>query len=248
MKIAIALFFRAPLGGLQDNIHATAVNLMKNGHEVMVFCPPGPFQAVLKRDGIPVADLTNGAADKLSFDLVHVHPGESRVFGQQLARRLDVPLFVTFHGSWIDNVASFHQECSRILAVSEAVRDKVVSAAPEAADKVEVVPNAVDLAQVTSGSALFRSAEDGGIRVLVASRFDVDKQRLVSTLLSLWEEQVACDIRDVFWDLAGDGTMLEEMRAACQRIFAGQPPVRFHGWLYQSSLMATLGIPKWGRI
>jgi len=236
MKIAITLFFRAPLGGLQDNIHATAVNLMKNGHEVMVFCPPGPFQEILKRDAIPVMDLIRGAADGLSFDLVHAHPGESRVFGQRLAQQLDIPLFVTFHGSWIDDVISYHGECTRILAVSGAVRDKVVSAAPEAADKVEIIPNAVDLTRVTAGASSSRPAEGEYMRVLVASRFDVDKKRLITSLISLWEEQAARSIRNIFWELAGDGTLLDDMREACQRIFGEGAPVRFYGWLDKPAL------------
>lgn len=233
MKIAILLFFRAPHGGLHDNIHATATRLLSNGHEVTVISPPGPFQDILKREGIPTLDLAPNAGDDMAFDLIHAHPGESRVLGQRLAKRLNAPLFVTFHGAWIDHIQFYHRECVGILTVSAAVRAKVISVAPEAASKIAIMPNAVDFTRIGEAS---RAADDGRLRVIVASRFDIDKKRLVETLIALWREQSKRAVDTVSWELAGDGTMLAEMRDEARLIFGDTSPVRFHGWLEKPAL------------
>lgn len=195
----------------------------------------------MKGDGISVADLTTGIGDTTSFDLVHAHPGESRIFGQRLAKRLGTPLFITFHGRWIDGIQSYHHECARILAVSTAVRDSVISVAPAAANKVAIMPNAIDLAQIADTAHLSATAEGASLRVLVASRFDVDKKRLVETLIALWREQGERAVENIFWDVAGDGTMLAEMREEACRIFREPSPIRFYGWLDKPALTPLFG-------
>ncbi|OAE40675.1 glycosyltransferase family 4 protein [Agrobacterium tumefaciens] len=234
MKIAIALFFKAPLGGLHDNIYDSALNLKKNGHEVTVFSPPGPFQDILKSSGILVASLATPITDQMNFDLIHAHPGESRIFAQQLAKTLKIPMFITFHGRWIDDIASYYQNCTKIFAVSQAVQNLIISSAPQAMDRTEILPNAVDLEQLATPAA--PRSDAGPMRVMVASRFDVDKGPLIDTLKGVWQEQARRGIHDILWEIAGDGTRHSELVNSSLSAFGHGTQVRFHGWLDKPEL------------
>ena len=236
LKVCIAVFFRAPHGGLQENVKATALNLVRDGHDVAVFCPAGPFQAILRGHDVEVFDLAELEGVQDGFDIVHAHPGESRVLGYRAAARLKVPFFVTYHGRWIDRVASYHRDCHKILVVSPAVRDAVLAAAPSSGERIVVVPNAVDLGKVRSASAPCVPLRAGRLRIAVASRFDADKAPLIRLLTKLWERQEVCNAHHISWDIAGAGTELEEMKRACERSFGGTAPVCFHGWLHEPAL------------
>lgn len=247
MNICIALWFRAPLGGLQENIRETALFLLGQGADVTVVCPPGIFAAQLREAGIFVVETAFDDTDQLlkdlsdrPFDLVHAHPGLSRQFAQALSAQRDIPLFVTYHGAWMDKVGRYWQEANALLGVSPAVMRRILSQAPQATERVHLMPNTTRLPKAEPKTRQGR--EDW--RVLVPSRFDVDKKTLVELLLALWDQHGAQaarpELAQLHWHLAGTGTDLPRLEEAAGKLEqkVGHACVHFHGWLSQNALEA----------
>lgn len=250
MRIAIAVWFKAPLGGLQENVRATAISLLAAGDEPVVFCPPGPFADSLRTQGIAARslcfadpDLLAGLRDEPPFDIVHAHPGTIRKFGLPLAEQAESAFFATFHGRWLDAIHACADRCDGIIAVSPAVRDAILSVAPKANGKVTVIPNATvssirqHLARLSRNA--FRLASGSPLlRIVVASRFDSDKRRLTDFLLSAWKEQAHRDAYDLTWQVAGGGSDMDELIEAADKLDAalGRRVVSFLGWLNQHDL------------
>ncbi|MGX9353361.1 glycosyltransferase family 4 protein (plasmid) [Shimia sp. W99] len=229
---------------MHENVRETVRRLCIHGARVTVVCSGGPFAASLRETSAQVLEtdyeLINGLVKEAlkwgPFDLVHVHPGPSREFGLRLARVAGIPVCLTLHGEWLDNIHMFWDRFARIFTVSQAVRDKTLKAAPAAAGFVEMMPNGVDLEKFTVYQRLAPPESGRRPRVIVASRFDADKQRLTDFLVELWQVQKP---EAVFhWEVAGTGTQIGQLQQAADRLNRtyGTDLVRFHGWLEASAL------------
>lgn len=113
MHILIPVFFRAPQGGLHENILSTAKFLVGSGRSVTVVCPGGIFASSLPQHGINVieTDFQDFDADyervmeihvAQPIDLVHAHPFASRKFGLFVAETLDIPFVLTLSVARVD--------------------------------------------------------------------------------------------------------------------------------------------------
>lgn len=235
--LAICLHFRAPLGGLQENILATALAARDAGWGVTVLAPAGPFLsahvmprgiAVLAVDFGDEASLAHAALHLERADVIHAHPGPSRVLALEVAKRRGIPLFYTVHGAWSDGVHRYAADLAHILCVSEAVHLAVEQACPDQASKILTLPNGVDL----DGVDALPQAREAGL-VVVASRYDIDKRPVVDTLLALWREQHERGGAHLRYAVAGDGTCLQELKSAAATLGI---QAEFVGWLGRDDL------------
>lgn len=254
MRVAIPLRFNAPLGGLQDNVRATARFLRAGGHRPVIFCPPGPFAEEMRADGVEVWTTgfgeDDGLLDRLKmgerFDVVHAHPGSSRVFGLSLAQHFGCPFLITIHGRWLDGIHKYAKACAAIIAVSPAIKAEILRRVPAVEQRIEVIPNAtypVDGDQRWStGKTLRRRVRaltrTSKLKVMVASRFDTDKRRLTDFLLHIWEKQVAAAEAGIEWQIAGTGSDLTELVSAAESMSQrmNRRLVDFKGWLAHEEL------------
>ncbi|KAE9737298.1 glycosyltransferase, partial [Escherichia coli] len=139
------------LGGLHDNVLATALEAKKRGHNVVVACRSGLFNDKLLDAGIKtiITDLNEytDAMDEIksvmgnNIDLIHCHPGSSRVVAMRLNKELNIPVIYHVHGGWVDSVNFYIDRVESVFTVSESVKKKVVEKCGGYEYKVHVIPN-----------------------------------------------------------------------------------------------------------
>jgi glycosyltransferase involved in cell wall biosynthesis len=247
--VVILVFFNAEMGGLQEHVRAQARGLAKRGFQPTVVCRPGVFEQSLREEQIPVIttnfenpieDVDRLLAEIPEPAIIHAHPFASRRLGQRLAERTGRPLFVTFHGSYADGIANWGDAATTVVAVSPGIGDLLVAASPSIAERIIVLPNAVDLTCFHPGSQ--RIGTPRGFEVVVPSRFDADKSLLVDLLRVAWGKQAEESNGSINWVLAGDGTSLPVLMSAADDLARaiGRSVVAFPGWQTPSDLAKLL--------
>lgn len=255
MRVLIAAHFRSPAGGLHEHVRASALGLAEAGHEVVVVCPPGPFSESLAAAAIPCwtdEDSTDPVTlvDRLRlaerFDIVHAHPGPFRKIALAAARRMGSPFVLTLHSQWLEDLKRYAHDVSQVIAVSPAVRDRVVSSRRCRPDQVMVIPNGFDARTFCPDGW---QPGSGRFRIAVASRLDKDKKVLLQSLMQLWSMQRDQRIADIEWVIAGQGLQPERpeagqgslekvIRREAKKLNAavGRKVVTFTGWLAPAAL------------
>lgn len=231
--LVIILYFRAPLGGLQHNVLATARVAASAGWKVSVICPAGPFQEeYLRPAGIHFQAVDFQSESSIAdakrllgqANVIHAHPGPSRACALDSASDSGVPVVFTIHGAWFDNVQQFAPRFSSIICVSEAIKESVVNLCPDYVERIECIPNGVDAERFHANS---NGSREPGL-VIVASRLDADKRQLINTLVDLWEVQASRESNHALrYMVAGHGTLQEELESAAARLGIS---VMFLGW------------------
>ena len=251
MRILITVSYASAFGGLHSHVRAQCSALVKGGHMVVAACRSGPFADVLRGDGVDVVDaadlddvelVVSRCIDRAPFDLVHAHPFVSRRIGLRVARDLGVPLVVTFHGGYLDQIDQWHDSAAAIVAVSHSIRDYLRDLSTVPMRKVVVIPNGTD-------TSLFRAKPCGSDRddwldderrsvsehdrnVLIASRLDGTKSLVLECILACWRRCAREGVSDIHWFVAGEGSERNVLEAEANRLeeAVGRNVVRFLGW------------------
>jgi glycosyltransferase involved in cell wall biosynthesis len=258
MHIIIPVFFNAPLGGLQSHVYAQAKAIKRENWSCTILCKPGPFASQCRDGGFNViendfTDIDASAkelAGNYKFDLVHVHPFASRKIGQKLSRLLNIPLVITIHGKYTDELEFDFNDYMRIFCVSHGVRDYLVQRGVKGLHKILFYPNAVNL-DVFNGSKTGRAERlrrlgsflggtvNKNSRVIVfACRMGKDKEFILNSVVDSWRYQAAKKIDNWQWLIAGDGPeskVLENAAEILNKKADGQC-VRFLGWQTEEEL------------
>jgi glycosyltransferase involved in cell wall biosynthesis len=242
--LALCLFFRAPLGGLQENVLATAIAATDAGWDVSVLCPAGRFiDEYLRPQGIETlavdfessSSILQARAVLCRADVIHAHPGPSRTVALEAAAISGAPVVYTIHGAWFDSVQLYAQHLAAIVCVSPAVQEAASRLCPNHVTKIDCIPNGFDVGRFEA--AMGATPELG--HVVVASRLDVDKRVLINTLSSLWEVQAIREARHALrYTIAGQGTLQGELETSAQRFGI---PVHFAGWQPPEALASLYG-------
>lgn len=236
------MFNIAPWGGLHENIWYAATGMRHHGWDVTVACRRGPLTEQLERDGVPVhvvADWKDWEGDartlaRQPWDVVHSHPFASRRMALEVARATGAALVSTFHGNNLDDVGSWGERASTLVAVSPAHADMLVRAGMPA-ERVEVVRNCVrDTLLEPPPLDLEAKLRTGRGRVVVASRLDRDKLGLLECVDAVTD--VLRDERsgnDWVVEVLGDGRQRGEMTAFLEQQSDKSPrlDVEFTGWV-----------------
>lgn len=242
-RLAIVLFFRAPLGGLHENILSTASAAIRAGWDVFVFSPSGRFiDEHLLKEGIQTFAVDFQSSSSVeqarnllcSADIIHAHPGPSRTLALEAALISGAPVVFTIHGAWFDGVQHYAHRLAAIVGVSSAVHTAITAQCPTHS-RIECIPNGIDTSRFSK--AIDEAPELG--HIAVASRLDADKRVLIDTLISLWEVQSRQDDRNgLRYTVAGHGTLKNELELAAQRLGI---QVDFHGWQTTDALAQLFG-------
>ena len=262
MRVFIPVFFNAPFGGLHAHVRAQCAALRRAGNAVTVLCKPGPFAEILQRDSVEILstdfdDLEAAIGLALSagpFDLIHAHPFASRHVGLAVANATDVPLVVTFHREYMDDLNGWHDSADAIVAVSPAIRDYLWGQTDVDPTKLLMVPNGVDLSVFTAAAdGQERVSSDGAPAIetrgrsrqaiCFASRLDVDKLFALEALKDCWRRCAETRAFTIEWWIAGEGSERQSMEREAAKLndAAGRELVRFHGWLDDASLAKLYG-------
>lgn len=173
-------------------------------------------------------------------DIVHTHTAKAGVLGRGAARAAGVPAVVhTFHGHLLHGYFSpsvtravvlteraLAHATTRLVAVGAQVRDDLVAAGIGRADQYDVVPPGVALPQPPTSAAaraLLGLPADGVVVAFVARLTDVKRpDRFVDVA-----RRLAAAHPEVTFAVAGEGTLLGELRAASAPL---GDRIRFLGW------------------
>lgn len=137
--------------------------LVKRGHSVKVICPGGDMEGTFRENGvdleirramsIPVFNLfalraTARSVRNMGSQIIHAQSREAFAFAIRLASICRLPCVVTVHRfESTKKLAALKK--TRVLAVSEALREFLVNESKVPKGRIDVVPNGVDLSEYT---------------------------------------------------------------------------------------------------
>lgn len=187
--------------------------------------------------------MSPGRADRLAsilrerrIKLIHAHFGPAGLLMLPIARRLDIPLLVTFHGydaSTLLRRASYREslhalfEYASVIAVSNALAERLLDAGADLA-RLKVLRLGIPLHEfqyVARRPLAEKVRRDEPLRLLQVARL-VEKKGTRHTLRAFAELLRAyprCTLT-----IAGDGPLLSSMRRLAQELGLGHA-VRFTG-------------------
>lgn len=212
-------------------------------------CRTGPLALQLKQTAAKVleSDFEDVEAAAVlaraagPFDLVHAHPFASRQVGLLVAHAFQIPFILTIHGMYDDGLPKYSYHVDAVVAVSAAIRDRLVRQRACNPENIFVIPNGVDTALFRPSSSETAPAwpdNHEGKRILFVSRLDHDKQFILDVLVETWQEQQRLQDFELFWCIAGDGSAREALESSARALAlaAGREMVRFVGWQDEPSL------------
>ena len=246
MHVFIPVHFHAPLGGLQAHVIAQLRAVQRAGGKVTVMAPGGAFADSVLAEGARFVESSDAPAhtdaqrviaeSNEPFDLVHAHPFRARQVGLEVARQLGVPFLLTLHSLYDDQLPAYAGSVDTVIAVSHAIRDRLLDQSAIPPERILVIPNGVDTERFSAAGKRMPASERR--RVLVASRLDHDKSFILDALIATWSRLAQSLAFDIEWTIAGDGDERERLELAAAELEqrAGKPLVSFLGWLGEDEL------------
>lgn len=244
-RVLIVLWFRnLSGGGLHENVRDTANSIRESSGEPIVICPRSRFAEELIASGIRVIQVDyeilgfeKTIHDCLAnYDLVHCHPGPSRIVGVKLAEMANCPLVMTIHGGWDDGISTYVDKVDAIVVVSQFIRDSLINKIPHAKSKILLIPNGVDASEFGFDDA----SKNGDFFASFVGRIDVDKKDGIDLLTRIWEKQASKELPSFKWKVAGDGPLLSDLKERSRKIFNDDKNIEYLGWLDREALANLL--------
>jgi glycosyltransferase involved in cell wall biosynthesis len=250
------------VGGAERHVVDLAVALRRTGHEVTLACSAAgelserlaaanvPMRVlcerlVKRRVSVAYARELRRVVEEQRFDLVHAHIYASAAAAAIVVPDTGVPLIVTEHteGSWQDRCAQrtsrrVYQRAGYVIAVSNAIRRRLVERDGVPPGKLIVVPNAVIPASDTNQgtSSMLPDEWREGPLVGVVARLQPEKG--IDTLLKA-AARVSSSCPAVRFLIVGDGPLREELLGLADRLGLRER-VRFLG--HRTDARALIGL------
>ena len=239
------------VGGAERHVVDLAVALSRREYEVTVACSvAGDLYKSLEEANVTVRSLLDQlvkrrvsaayarALRRLAkderFDLVHAHVYASAAAAAIATLGTDVPLVITEHTEavWRDRGARlvtrwFCRRASRVIAVSDAVKRRLVKQDDIPPGKLALIPNAVP-ANPDSGSGTPPLRDELRDRPLVGVLARLQPEKGVATFLKAGAH-VAKVVPQACFIVVGDGPLRTELEVLVRRLCIEQN-VRFLGF------------------
>ncbi|WP_435736965.1 glycosyltransferase [Cellulosimicrobium sp. PMB13] len=242
-RVLVSVFTVANWGGLHENTLATVRALRNAGHEVDVVCKKGPFAdacsglgaQIIETDWADPVHFARAVADSgVRPDIVYASPQASRIFGLEISRLINCPLYVMFHGYYADGAAYWRGDVRKFAGVSPSIVELLTGYCAIDPWRVEMIPNGIlDEYLDAPRRPLSDKLSTGTGRVVSAGRLESDKvaqREVFSELVPALAER-----RGVSWEIIflGDGDErggMEEFLGALTGQFSNVS-FRFSGWV-----------------
>ncbi|MDR1613196.1 MAG: glycosyltransferase family 4 protein [Planctomycetota bacterium] len=151
----------ADLSGTSFAARHLAAGMLRAGHKLSIFAlRPGEISLDFERIGCPVNVFPHlgrmligksalRASSALDIRLVHVQSPKSLARGRRFAKALRIPLVVTANRMDPDELERLaeYDGCG-IVAVSEAIRERLANAHGVPQSRIRVIPNGLDLSRM----------------------------------------------------------------------------------------------------
>lgn len=244
MNLLYIVNFHAPMGGLHENVYASALYMKKQGCTVYVALKPGRLEQRMEAEGIHTITTDFSDADAamnsientgVLFDLVHFHPGPSKYPALKYAEKYKVPLIETYHGIWLDGLGTHIGRLDAIVTVSEGIKNHLQNRIDAHHEKCYVMPNGYDSSLFDQPK--YYDGESGEITIGFVTRLDKDKQFIMDILLlAVNHIKTRPDIR-INIHMIGDGTHRDKFMELCQNMLEDTDhTIQFKGWLVDEEL------------
>src|SRR5699024_265151 len=244
MNLLYIVNFHAPMGGLHENVYASALYMKKQDCNVYVVLKPGRLQERMEGKGIHTITTDFSDADAtmenientgVLFDLVHFHPGPSKYPALKYSGKYDIPLIETYHGIWMDDLEDHLDQLDAIITVSEGIKNHLQKQIDRHHEKYYVMPNGYDSSLFDQPK--YYDGESGEITIGFVTRLDKDKQFIMDILLlAVNHIKTRPDIR-INVHMIGDGTHRDEFMELCQNMLKNtEHTIQFKGWLVDEEL------------
>ncbi|RJQ18403.1 MAG: hypothetical protein C4560_07620 [Nitrospiraceae bacterium] len=149
MKILITNTTLCNFYGSQTFTYALARELKQKGHKVFCFTTqPGNVAERLEAEGIPVATDMSKIPDDI--DIIHAHHRHESLLA--FAGFRNTPMIMACHGvlPWQEQPLKSRMNIVRFVAVSEEVRDHLISNHGLTEDRISIIRNGIDLRRFCS--------------------------------------------------------------------------------------------------
>ncbi len=229
------------VGGAERHVVDLVLALHREGHAVSVACSvPGSLAEPLEAARIPVHPLVGKIVKRRvslpyarglrkllmgeSFDLVHAHVYSSAAASALAAVGTGVPLIVTEHTEALWQGTSgrlfsawMYRRVARVIAVSGAIKRRLIERDRVPPDRISVVPNSVPPAREVHGDVLPLPADllGGGPVVGVVARLQPEKG--VKSFLEA-AARVAEGLPEARFVVVGDGPLRQEMLVLAENL------------------------------
>ncbi len=229
------------VGGAERHVVDLALTLHREGHAVTVACsvlgslaepleaariPVRPLlgRIVKRRISLPYARAIRGLLGRERFDLVHAHIYASAAASALATVGTGVPLVVTEHTEalWQGRGGRLlspwmYRRVAHVIAVSDAIRRRLVERDGVAPNKITLLPNSVPPARQTHGDALPLPAElaEGSLLVGVVARLQPEKG--VGSFLRA-AAHVARELPAARFVVVGDGPLRKELLGLAEEL------------------------------
>ncbi len=229
------------VGGAERHVVDLALALHREGHAVTVACSVSgslaePLEAaripvrpllgriVKRRISLPYARAIRGLLGRERFDLVHAHIYASAAASALATVGTGVPLVVTEHTEalWQGRGGRLlspwmYRRVAHVIAVSDAIRRRLVERDGVAPNKITLLPNSVPPARQTHGDALPLPAElaEGSLLVGVVARLQPEKG--VGSFLRA-AAHVARELPAARFVVVGDGPLRKELLGLAEEL------------------------------
>jgi glycosyltransferase involved in cell wall biosynthesis len=230
MKILL-LTDRMDAGGAETHVAELALGLSELGDEVGVLSGGGRLADALERRGIrqyrvslpthhplrlfSIRRRIIGLIRTEGYQVLHAHARVPALLLRGLSR-YGVAVTVSVHAAFrvTPLLSRLCYWGERTIAVSEDLRDYVCTRYRLPPERVEVIPNGIDVQKFRPAiplSASSDTADERPVRLLFASRLDSDCMRGAELLCELMPELGAC-YPNLILTIAGGGTGLGRIR------------------------------------
>jgi glycosyltransferase involved in cell wall biosynthesis len=247
------------VGGAERHVVDLAVALAREGYEATVACSiAGELSEPLEEANVPVRPLLDKLVKRRvsvafarelrrlikeeRFDLVHAHIYASAAAAAIATLGLGVPLVITEHTEalwqgrrerWTSR--RIYRRAQHIIAVSSAIRQRLIERDAVPQERITVIHNAVIPAPDAPPSALPDDLREGPL-VGVVARLQPEKG--VADFLKA-AARVSAAFPEARFLVAGDGPLREELFALAEHLGVGER-VRFLG--YRADARALIGL------
>lgn len=241
MKLLITLFFNAELGGLHDNVFSTALEASNRGYDVYVACRAGLFNERLKESGIKtitvnqnnITDITEKVLEVMGndIDLIHAHPGNSRIAAVRLSKKYNIPMIYHVHGAWNDGVNIYIDHLDSVFVVSESVKQNIIELCGGHEEKIHVIPNYSDYKYNVN----LNKAETNTISLI--TRIDKDKTLIIEEFNKLISYFNSVN-QKLKINIIGDGNLSHDfINNLYKEITNNLVEINFIGWVTDKEIL-----------
>jgi len=243
VNLLITLYYNAELGGLHDNVFATAIEAKSEGYNVYVACRSGLFNERLKEAGINtitvnqnnIMDITGKVKSVLGdeIDLIHTHPGNGRIAAVRLSKEYNIPIIYHVHGAWNDGINIYIEHLDSVFVVSESVKQRIIELCGGYEEKIHVIPNYSDYNYSND------SYSDVTNTISLITRIDNDKTLILEEFYKLIPYFNSLN-HELKINIIGDGTQRKEfLNKLHENITNEFVEINFIGWISDKKLLES---------